>query len=191
MIASGSLRKFFGIFCEGQPIPSGLRASSGREFTMVMKYTREDTEHQPLEYVLALGLRGGVGFIFGVLFGTAGLVFTFWVIPGYYTLPMWLLVLATGTASSIAGGLAFLKPETTWGVVSTGFALALIGGMIGAWIGHSYAQMAYPESVRNMLLVSRSVRSPATMPYVTFASLFSTGTGAAYYGFRAWRYHEV
>ena len=144
-----------------------------------------------MEYILALGLRGGIGLIFGILFGIGGLVVTFWLIPGFYTPPMWLLVMATGIASSIAGGLAFLKPEATWRVMSTGLALALIGGIIGAWFGFIYAQIVYPEGVRNVLLVSRSVRSPAIMPYITFASIFSTGIGAAYYGFRAWRYHEV
>ena len=144
-----------------------------------------------MEYILALGLRGGIGLIFGILFGIAGLVFTFWVIPGFYTPPMWLLVVSTGFASSIAGFLAFLKPETRWRVIGTGFALAVIGGMIGAWIGYVYAQIVYPEGVRNVLLVSRSVRSPAIMPYITFASIFSTGIGAVYYGLRAWKYHEV
>ena len=118
-------------------------------------------------------------------------MFTFWVIPGFYTPPMWMLVMTTGSASSIAGGLAFLKPEATWRVMSTGLALALVGGIVGAWIGFVYAQIVYPEGVRNVMLVSRSVRSPAIMPYITFASIFSTGIGAAYYGFRAWRYHEV
>ena len=144
-----------------------------------------------MEYILALGLRGGIGFTFGVLFGISGLVFTFRIIPENYMPPIWLLVLATGSASSVAAGLAFLKPESTWRVMSTGFALALIGGMIGAWTGYLYAQLAYADGVRNVLLVSRSVKSPAITPFITFASLFSTGIGAAYYGFRAWRYHEV
>ena len=144
-----------------------------------------------MQYVLAVGLRGAIGFIFGVLFGIAGLAFALWILPDYYALSMWLLALATGSASGVAGGLAFLKPETSWRVVAIGFALASTGGMFGAWLGYQYGQLVYPDSVWRVLLVLRSVRSPAVAPFITFASLFSAGFGAAYYGFRAWRYHEV
>ena len=144
-----------------------------------------------MEHILDLGLRGGIGFIFGVLFGIAGLVFAFWIIPEDYAPSVWLLVLATGSASSVAGGLAFIRPESSWRAMSSGFAVALIGGMIGAWIGYLYAQTAHPIAIRNVLLVSRSVKSPAIAPFITFASLFSTGLGAAYYGLTAWRYHEA
>jgi hypothetical protein len=148
-------------------------------------------EEGPLQYVLALGLRGGIGFIFGVIFGIAGLAFTFWILPDHYILTKWLLVLATGSASGVAGGLAFLNPESGWRVMATGFALASFGGMAGAWLGYQYGQLVYSDSVWKTLLVFRSVRSPAAAPSITFASLFSVGFGGVYYGFRAWRHHEV
>ncbi len=129
--------------------------------------------------------------IFGVMFGITSLIITFAVVPGYYTPPLWLLVLSTGFGASIAGFLAFYKPETPWRVAAKGFGLAIIGGFIGGWIGYWYAQTFYPDGVRNVLLVARSVRSPAITPFIASAALFSTGIGAIYYAFRAWRYHEV
>ncbi|MDP6451876.1 MAG: hypothetical protein QF898_01095 [SAR202 cluster bacterium] len=143
------------------------------------------------EYMFAIGLRGGLAIIFGLLFGIAGLVITFWVIPGLYTPPMWLLVFPIGVSSSFAVFLAYFKPETPWRILAIGLLIAVAGGLIGGWFGFFYAKIAYPDGVRNVLLVSRSVRSPAIMPFITFATIFSTILGGLYYGFRAWRYHEV
>ena len=143
------------------------------------------------EYMFAIGIRGGLAFILGILFGIAGLLVTFWVIPGLYVPKMWQLVFATGASSSIAVFLAYIKPETTWRVLAIGLLIAVVGGLIGAWFGFFYAKVFYPDGVRNVMLVSRSLRSPAIMPYITFASVFSTVLGGMYYGFRAWRYHEV
>jgi len=144
-----------------------------------------------LEYWIALGIRGGMGVIFGLFFGFGALMVTFAVVPGYYTPPLWLLVLSTALGASIAGFLAFYKPEISWRIAVRGFALALAGGFIGGWIGYWYAQTFYPDGVRNVMLVARSVRSPAITPFIASASLFSTGAGAVYYAIRAWRYHEV
>ena len=141
--------------------------------------------------MIALAIRGGLAFVFGILFGMAGLVITFWVIPGLYVPPLWMLVFSTGIPASIAGFLAYFKPETKWRVLVIGFAIAVGGGVVGAWFGFFYAKVFYPDGVRNVLLVSRSLRSPAIMPFITFASVFSTILGGLYYGFRAWRYHEV
>jgi hypothetical protein len=69
--------------------------------------------------------------------------------------------------------------------------VALIGALVGAWFGAWYAEVFYPDGVRNVMLVSRSVRSPAVWPYMAFAAMFSTVAGAAYYGYRLLRYHEV
>jgi hypothetical protein len=102
-----------------------------------------------------------------------------------------MIVWVTGFSSSLAGFLAYLKPETNWRIIRHGFLIAMGGGVIGAWFGYFWAQEFYPDGVRNVLLVSRSVRSPAIMPFITFASIFSTVLGGLYYGFRAWRYHEV
>ena len=104
---------------------------------------------------------------------------------------MWMLVFVTGTGSSVAGFLAYFKPETNWKIVAIGFLFAVGGGVIGAWFGYFWAQAFYPDGVRNVLLVARSVRSPAIMPFITWASIFTTVLGGVYYAYRAWRYHEV
>jgi hypothetical protein len=143
------------------------------------------------EYLFAIGLRSGLALLFGVLFGIAALVLFFFVLPGLYTPPMWMLVFVTGAGSSVAGFLAYFKPETNWKIVATGFLFAMGGGVIGAWFGYFWAQAFYPDGVRNVLLVARSVRSPAIMPFITWASIFTTVLGGGYYAFRAWRYHEV
>ena len=75
------------------------------------------------EYLFAIGLRSGLALLFGVLFGIAALVLFFFVLPGLYTPPMWMLVFVTGTGSSVAGFLAYFKPETNWKIVATGFCL--------------------------------------------------------------------
>ncbi|HAL46939.1 MAG: hypothetical protein FI707_06995 [SAR202 cluster bacterium] len=144
-----------------------------------------------MEYWIALAIRSGIGVIFGILFGFVGLMITFAVVPGYYTPPLWMLVLTTALGASIAGFLAFYKPDVPWRIAARGFALALIGGFIGGWIGYWYAQTFYPDGVRNVMLVARSVKSPAITPFISSAAIGSTGVGAVYYAIRAWRYHEV
>lgn len=145
-----------------------------------------------MELLIAAGIRVGLGFLLGLLFGIMGLVFTFWVVPGNYAPPLWLIVIVTGIATSFAGFLAFFKPESPWRVVAIGFALAMVGGIVGAWIGFGYAKLAYPDGVRNIYLVSTpDLRSPAVMPFITGAALSATALGAIYYIFRFRRYREM
>ena len=80
------------------------------------------------EYLFAIGLRSGLALLFGVLFGIAALLLFFFVLPGLYTPPMWTLVFVTGAGSSVAGFLAYLKPETNWKIIATGFLFAMGGG---------------------------------------------------------------
>lgn len=144
-----------------------------------------------MEWAIALALRGGLGILFGVLMGIMGFLGVWWLVPGFFTPPMWLLVNTAGLAASIAGFLAWYKPEATRRVSLVGLALALAGGIAGAWLGYWYGTVAYPGGVRNVLLVATTLRSPAVMPFITGAALFSTFFGSIYYAFRLWRYHEV
>ena len=144
------------------------------------------------EHVVALGIRGGLGFIFGVLFGIAGLMLTFWAVPEGWVPPIWLVVIVTGVGASIAGFLAWLKPESPWRVMWLGLLLALAGGVAGAWLGYLYGEVVYPEGVRNVQLISTGrLQSPAVVAFITGAAIFTTAVGSIYYGFRLWRYHEV
>ena len=141
-------------------------------------------------FFVAIGVRGGLGFLFGVLFGIFGLIVTQWVIPGNWAPPMWMIVVVAAVSASSAGFLAWFKPESRWRVAAVGLGLALVGGIAGAWIGYWYSEIVYPEGVRNPQLVATTVRSTPVMPFVTFAAMFSTALGAVYYAFRLWRYNE-
>ena len=145
-----------------------------------------------MESIFAFGIRAGLGFIFALLFGIAGLILTFWILPEGYVPPMWLLVTTTGVAASIAAFLAWLKPESNWRVVFYGLLLALAGGIAGGWVGFGYSKIVYPDGIRNVMLVSGPKLSSApVVVFITGAAIASTALGSIYYGFRLWRYHEV
>jgi hypothetical protein len=144
------------------------------------------------EYVLAVAVRAGLGLLFGVLMGVVALLVTFWVVPGLYTPPLWMLVMTTSIGCSISGSLSYYKPETAWNAVGKSVLIVVIGAIIGAWIGFWWGQVFYPEGVRNEQLVAYGdIRSPPVMAFITWSAIGSTFTGGAYYAFRAWRYHEV
>ncbi len=144
-----------------------------------------------MESILAILIRGGLGLILGILFGIAGLVLARWIVPGL-RVETWILVVMSGAGASVAGFLAFLKPEATWKVIWTGVALAFIGGIIGAWGGYGYGQIVYPDGVRNVQFVAYGdARSPAFVTFVTGAAVVSTAFHGIYYAYRLWRYHEV
>lgn len=144
-----------------------------------------------MEFFFAVAIRAGLGFILGIILGMAGIFFVFWVTPQVWVPPMWLLVIAAGASSSIAGFLGFLKPEAAWKVIWTTLIVAFASGMAGAWFGFWYAGEFYPEGVRNPALAARSLRSPAIAPFFLFAAVFTSFFGSIYYSVRFWRYHEV
>ena len=145
-----------------------------------------------IEYIIALVIRAGLGLIFGVLAGILGLVVTLWVKPGFYVPPMWLLVLAVAAGCTISGFLTYYKPETAWRVLVNTLLIAIAGALTGSFFGFWWGEVFYPEGVRNERLVGYGdIRTPPVMAFVTWAAVGSTLTGAIYYAFRAWRYHEV
>ena len=143
-----------------------------------------------LERIIVLAIRSGLGFMLGFLIGIAALLLTLWGYPG--RAPMWVLVYTGGIGAGIAGFLAFLKPESSRRVILISLAVTVIGGIAGSWLGSLYAEIVYPEGVRNVYFISYgTLRSPAVVAFVTGGAIVSTITGAVYYAFRLWRYHEV
>ena len=139
----------------------------------------------------AIALRGGLGFILGLVFGIGGLIFALAVIPGLIP-PIWTLVVLAGTGSGIAAFFSWFKPESNWKVKTIGFLLALAGGVAGAGLGYVWQQFAYPEGVRNVRFVAYGdVTSPAVFTYIVGATALSSLLGGAYYAFRLFRYNEV
>jgi hypothetical protein len=146
-----------------------------------------------VEYVLAVFVRSGLGLLFGLFMGLAGLIVAALVSPGgLYSLPLWLLVTAIAIGCSISGSLSYYKPETSWDKVGKSVLIVVAGALIGAWIGVWWGDVFYPEGVRNERLVAYGdFRSPPNMARITWSAIGSTVTGGVYYMFRAWRYHEV
>jgi NhaP-type Na+/H+ and K+/H+ antiporter len=71
-----------------------------------------------VEYVLAVFVRSGLGLLFGLFMGLAGLIVAAIVSPGgLYSLPLWLLVTAIAVGCSISGSLSYYKLETAWDIV--------------------------------------------------------------------------
>lgn len=147
---------------------------------------------QYVHYLLAIGIRGGFGFILALVTGILGFLAVWWFVPtGPYVPPMPLLVSVVGVTAAVACFFAWINPDAPRGATYITLALAMAGGMVGAWVGWWYGRMAYPEGVRNIYLVASTLRSPPVFASVTGAAIASTLTAAAYYAFRAWRYHEV
>ena len=139
----------------------------------------------------AIAIRGGMGFIFGLLFGMAGLLLALVVVPGLVP-PIWTLVVLAGAGSGVAGFFSWFKPEANWKVKTIGLLLALAGGLAGAGLGYVWGQISYPEGVRNVRFVAYGdLKSPAVFTYIVGATALSSVLGGIYYAFRLLRYNEV
>ena len=144
-----------------------------------------------MEQFFAIALRGGLGFILGLVFGIGGLVLALAVVPGLVP-PIWTLVVLAGAGSGVAAFFSWFKPEANWKVKTIGLSLALAGGLAGAGLGYVWGQFAYPEGVRNVRFVAYGdLRSPAVFTYIVGATALSSVLGGLYYAFRLLRYNEV
>ena len=145
-----------------------------------------------VEYVIAVAVRAGLGLIFGILMGLLALIALFWALPATYTPPMWMLVTAAAVGCVVSGFISYYKPETALRIRLKTLLVVFIGAYIGAWFGFLWAEVFYPEGVRNVRLIGvGGVRSPAVMIFILWSAVGSALAGAVYYAFRAWRYHEV
>ncbi len=139
----------------------------------------------------SIAIRGGMGFIFGLLLGIGGLFLALTAIPGLVP-PIWTVVVLAGAGSGVAAFLSWLKPETNWKVKTIGLILALAGGLAGAGLGYVWGQISYPDGVRNVRLVAYGdLKSPAVFTYIVGATALSSILGGVYYTFRLLRYNEV
>ena len=144
------------------------------------------------EYMIAVGVRSGLGLIFGFFMGITALIVSFWVLPGLYTPPFWMILIIVSIGCTASAFLAYFKPETTSRTILVSLLVAAAGAYIGAWIGFAWGEIFYPEGVRNVrLLAYGDVRSPPVIAFITWSTLGSTVSGGIYYVLRAWRYHEV
>lgn len=146
-----------------------------------------------VEYIIAVTVRAGLGLLFGILLGMAGLIIAALVAPGgLFAMPLWLLVTAIAIGCSISGIISYFKPETDMTTFAKTAAIVVVGAVIGAWIGVWWGEVFYPEGVRNERLVAYGdFRSPPNMARIMWSAIGSTVTGGLYYAFRAWRFHEV
>ena len=144
------------------------------------------------EYIIAIGVRAGIGLLFGFFMGITALIVSFWVLPGLYTPPLWMILVIVSVGCAAAGFLAYYKPETGRRIILLSLLVTAIGAYIGAWVGFGWGEIFYPEGVRNVRLIAYGdVRSPPVMSFITWSTIGSTISGGIYYVFRAWRYHEV
>lgn len=144
------------------------------------------------EYMIAIGVRAGIGLLFGFFMGITALIVSFWVLPGLYTPPLWMILVIVTIGCSAAGFLAYFKPETGRRTMLIALLVAAVGAYVGAWLGYGWGEIFYPEGVRNVRLIAYGdVRSPPVMSFITWSTIGSTLSGGIYYVFRAWRYHEV
>ena len=72
-----------------------------------------------MEQFFAIALRGGLGFILGLVFGIGGLILALAVVPGLVP-PVWTLVVLAGAGSGVAAFFSWFKPEANWKVKTIG-----------------------------------------------------------------------
>ncbi|MDA0770226.1 MAG: hypothetical protein O2821_08400 [Chloroflexi bacterium] len=144
-----------------------------------------------MAFFMAMGLRGGLSFIFAMIIGFAGFVVAGATGHSAAVEIEW-FVWGTSIGAGTAAFISWLKPETRYQIIFVGLIVAFSGAILGSWLGLWYGEAAYPDGVRNVRFAfSGDARSPAFWTFITGAALLSTLFGAIYYGFRLWRYHEM
>lgn len=144
-----------------------------------------------MAFFLAMSLRGGISFILALIFAFAGFVVAGATGHSVATDLGW-FIWGSALGAGAAVFFAWLKPESPYRIMLIGLAIALVGGILGSWLGLWYGEAAYPDGVRNTRFAfSSDARSPANWTFIFGAALLSSIFGAVYYGFRLWRYNEV
>ncbi len=136
----------------------------------------------------AIAIRAAFG-LFLAMFLSVGGFYAGWVSsPPGPTLPISFLIWGSGLGAAAGGFIGWFKPEAPRTVNAIHLALALIGGLAGAWVGWQLGPLLYPEGLYRPGGTSRAP------PFVV--AVLSAGGGAnlltsAFYLLRMWRHREV
>ena len=137
---------------------------------------------------VAMGVRVSFGVLLALFLGVVGLYFGWFITPPGPTLPSALLVSFAGVGAGVGGFVSYFKPEVHANVHWTNLIFALIGGMVGAWVGWSLGHVIYPEGVYNP---AAPIRTPPFIAAVVGASAGANILSWCLYTYRLVRFREI
>ncbi len=136
----------------------------------------------------AIVVRAVFGILLGLLLSVAGFYAGWFSSPPGPTLPIFFLIWGSGLGAAAGGFLGWFKPEATRNVIGIHLALALMGGLAGAWVGWELGPVLYPEGLYRP---GGTTRAPPFVVAVVAASVGANLPTSGFYLLRMWRHREI
>ncbi len=136
----------------------------------------------------AIAIRATFGLLIGLLLSVTGFYAGWFLSPPGPTLPVSILIWGSGLGAAAGGFLGWFKPEATRNVIGIHLALALMGGLAGAWVGWELGPVLYPEGLYRP---GGTTRAPPFVVAVVAASIGGNLLTSGFYLLRMWRHREI
>ena len=138
--------------------------------------------------VIAVGLRAIFGLLVGLFLSVLGFYAGWFSSPPGPTLPASILIIGAGLGAAAGGFIGWFKPEVPRSVFTFHLALALGGGLAGAWVGWELGPVLYPEGLYRP---GGTSSAPPFVVAIVAASIGANSLTSGFYLLRLWRYREV
>ena len=136
----------------------------------------------------AIVLRAVFGLLIGMFLSVAGFYAGWFSSPPGPTLPIFFLIFGSGLGAAAGGFLGWFKPEAARTVIGIHLALALMGGLAGAWVGWELGPVLYPEGLYRP---GGTYSAPPFVVAVVAASIGGNLLTSGFYLLRMWRHREI
>jgi len=138
--------------------------------------------------VAAIALRSVFGLLIGIFLSVAGFYAGWFSSPPGPTLPIFFLLFGSGLGAAAGGFIGWFKPEAARTVIGIHLALALMGGLAGAWVGWELGPVLYPEGLYRP---GGTTSAPPFVVAVVAASIGGNLLTSGFYLLRMWRHREI
>ena len=141
-----------------------------------------------MEPVIAVALRTIFGLLVGMFLSVLGFYAGWFSSPPGPNLPASMLIAGAGLGAAAGGFIGWFKPEVPRSVLAFHLALALVGGLAGAWVGWELGPVLYPEGLY------RPGGTSSAPPFVVAIVAAAVGANlltSGFYLLRLWRYREI
>lgn len=136
----------------------------------------------------AIAIRAAFGLLLAMFLAVGGFYAGWFSSPPGATLPISYLIWGSGLGAAAGGFIGWFKPEVPRTVNAVHLALALIGGLAGAWVGWELGPLLYPEGLYRP---GGTSRAPPFVVAVVAAGIGANLPTSAFYLLRMWRHREV
>ena len=104
----------------------------------------------------AIVIRAAFGLLLAMFLAVGGFYAGWFSSPPGALLPVTFLIWGSGLGAAVGGFIGWFKPEVPRTVNAVHLALALIGGLAGAWVGWELGLLLYSEGLQRPGDTSRS-----------------------------------